>query len=69
MKKVKLQDEDAKIFASIIYNLRHYLINYASGLSITPKEYMTDELNGRLLMAKDTLKYLMQLEDEHKIFI
>lgn len=69
MEEIELQDEDTRILANIIYNMKHYLINYVSGLSNTPEDCMTPELNGRLLMAKDALKYLVHLEEENKIYI
>lgn len=69
MEEIELQDEYAKVLVSIIYNMSHYLINWASGLSATPEDCMTPELNGRLLMAKDALKYLVQLEEENNIYI
>lgn len=69
MKQIEIKDKDTQILASIVYNIRHYLINYASGLRNTPEEYMTDELRGRQKMAEDALKYLVGLEHEQNIFI
>lgn len=69
MKQAEVKDKDTQILINIIYNMRWYLVNYASGLRNTPEECMTDELRGRQKMAEDALKYLVKMEHEQNIFI